>query len=145
MSGYPASEFGGVVARTLTVMLLVYGTYNPSGYSYYHWIIQTGGDRLASKLCVGIVIILGYIICINATIRSLGALLLTPGIILIGSIIWMLSSWGWIDLADATQRTLVLEGALVAIFSAGVPFSQIRFRLTGQKDSRTISNPPLFG
>ena len=145
MSAYGASEFGGVVARTLLVMLLVYGTYNPSGYSYYHWITEGGFDRLASKLCVGIVITLGFIICLNATVRSLGRLLLTPGIALIASLIWMLSSWGWIDLADSTQRTLVLEGALVAILSAGLPFSQIRFRLTGQKDSRTISNPPLFG
>lgn len=145
MSAYGASEFGGVVARTLLVMLLVYGTYNPSGYSYYHWVTEGGFDRLASKLCVGLVIGLGFIICLNATVRSLGRLLLTPGIALIASLIWMLSSWGWIDLADSTQRTLVLEGAVVAILSAGLPFSQIRFRLTGQKDSRTISNPPLFG
>ena len=112
MSAYGASEFGGVLARTLLVMLLVYGTYNPSGYSYYHWITQ-GGGMLASKLCVGLVIGLGFIICINATVRSLGRLLLTPGIALVGSLIWMLSSWGWIDLADSMQRTLVLEDGMV--------------------------------
>ena len=145
MSAYGASEFGGVIARTLTVMLLVYGTYNPSGYSFYHWITLGGGDMLASKLCVGLVIALGFIICINATIRSLGGLLLTPGIALVAALIWMLSSWGWIDLSDSLQRTLVLEAAVVAVLGAGLPFSQIRFRLAGQKDSRTVSNPPLFG
>ncbi len=142
---YGAGQLFGVVVRTLLVMLLVYGTYNPGGYSYYHWITEGGSDMLASKVCVGLVIALGYIITINATIRSLGRLLLPPGIALIISLIWMFSSWGWIDLHDSTQRTLVAEGAVVAVFAAGLPFSQIRFRLTGQKDSRTISNPPLFG
>lgn len=145
MSAYGASELGGVFSRTLLVMLLVYGTYNPSGYSYYHWIFQVSDGRTASKLCVGIVLLLGFIICINATIRSLGRLLLTPGIALIASLIWMMSSWGWIDLSDPMQRTIVIEGSVVAILAAGLPFSQLRFRLTGQKDSRTVSNPPLFG
>ncbi len=126
-------------------MLLVYGTYNPGGYSYYHWVTQGGTETLASKACVGLVIGLGFIICINATIRSLGQLLLPPGIALVAALIWMLSDWGWIDLSDGLQRTLVAEGAVVAVLGAGLPFSQIRFRLTGQKDSRTISNPPLFG
>lgn len=145
MAGYGASEVDGVIARSLTIMLLVYGTYNPSGYSYYHWVAHGGTAMLASKLCVGLVIVLGYIICINATIRSLGRLLLVPGVSLIAALIWMLSSWGWIDLGDSLQRTLVAETALVAVFSAGLPFSQIRYRLTGQKDSRTVGNPPLFG
>lgn len=144
MSAYGASEFNGVAVRAVLVTLFVYGTYNPSGYSYYHWITQ-GSDRLASKLCVGLVIGIFFVICINATLRSLGRLLLTPGIALVAALIWMLSAWGWIDLVDSVQRTLVLEGALVTIFSAGLPFSQIRFRLAGQKDSRTVSNPPLFG
>jgi hypothetical protein len=142
---YGAGQLFGVIVRTLLVMLLVYGTYNPGGYSYYHWITQGGSDMLASKLCVGLVIVLGFIISINATVRSLGRLLLPPGIALVAALIWMLSSWGWIDLADSVQRTLVAEGAVVAVLGAGLPFSQIRFRLAGQKDSRTISNPPLFG
>jgi len=142
---YGAGQLGGVIARTLTVMLLVYGTYNPSGYSYYHWITQGDHDMMASKVCVGLVVVLGFIICINATVRSLGGLLLTPGIGLVAALIWMLSSWNWIDLSDHLQRTLVLEGAIVAVLGAGLPFSQIRFRLAGQKDSRTVSNPPLFG
>lgn len=145
MAGYGASELDGVLARSLAIMFLVYGTYNPGGYSYYHWVIHGGTAMIASKLCVGLVIVLGYIICINATIRSLGALLLVPGISLIGALIWMLSSWGWIDLSDRLQRILVGQAALVAVFSAGLPFSQIRYRLTGQKDSRTVGNPPLFG
>lgn len=142
---YGASQLFGVVARTLLVMLLVYGTYNPGGYSYYHWITEGGGDLVASKLCVGLVLLLGFIICINATIRSLGVLLLLLAIALIVAAIWQLSAVGWIDLTDGLERTLVAEGAIVAVFSAGVPFSQLRFRLVGQKDSRNIRNPPLFG
>lgn len=30
-------DFGGVVARVLLCVFVVFGAYNVSGYSYYHW------------------------------------------------------------------------------------------------------------
>ena len=133
----PASVFPGILARFLGVLLLIGGTYNPSGYSYYHWVFL-GSGQVVAKLCVGGVIFIGGIICVAATWRSLGLLLLVPGLVLIASLIWLLSSWRWIDLADPLQRALVAEAALAAVFTGGIVFSAIRFRLAGIMDSRTV-------
>lgn len=128
----------GILARLLSVSVLVAGTYNPSGYSYYHWVTTTGEGSLLFKSCVGVAVLIGYIICVAATWRSLGRLLLIPGLILIASLIWLLWHLDLIDLADPRQRILVLEFALVVVFTAGICFSQIRFRLAGLMDSRTV-------
>jgi hypothetical protein len=135
---YGTARLAGILVRMLAVMLLVGGTYNPGGYSFYHWVVLGDGGMLASKLCVGLLIGIGFVVCITATVRSLGLILLLPGLGMIFTLVWLLSHWGWVDLADRLQRTLVLEAALVVLLGTGVSFSLIRYRLSGQMDSRTI-------
>jgi hypothetical protein len=60
-------------------------------------------------------------------------------LLLILTSLWLLSDWGIIDLSDWLQRTLALESSLVVLLGTGVSFSLIRYRLSGQLDSRTIN------
>lgn len=129
----------GIVVRMLAVLVLVAGSYNPSGYSYYHWAFQGGTDYWALKILLGLLIIFGYVFCATATYRSLRLLLGVPLLLVIGSAIWLLSNEGWLDLSDWLQRTLALEAALVIVLGTGVSFSLIRYRLSGQLDSRTLT------
>ena len=62
-----------------------------------------------------------------------------PLILLMGASLWLLSDWGIVDLSDRLQRTLALESALVVLLGTGVSFSLIRYRLSGQLDSRTLT------
>ena len=129
----------GIVVRMLAVLVLVAGSYNPSGYSYYHWAFQGGADYWALKILLGLLIIFGYVFCVAATVRSLRLLLGVPLLLVIGSALWLLSNEGWLDLSDWLQRTLALEAALVIVLGTGVSFSLIRYRLSGQLDSRTLT------
>jgi hypothetical protein len=128
-----------IVARMLSVLLLVAATYNPSGYSWYHWVEQTGTEQWIAKLFTLFVLISGYIVCINATIRSLGLILGVPFSLLILTMIWLAEDHGWIDLSNWLHRTLVIQGALVLLLGTGTSFSIIRYRLAGQMDSRSIT------
>jgi len=128
-----------ILVRMLAVLMLVMGTYNPSGYSYYHWIVQTGTELWVAKLFTLFVLISGYIVCINATIRSLGLILGLPFVFLILTLIWLASDFGWIDLSDWLQRTLTIQAAIVLLLGTGTCFSIIRYRLSGQMDSRTLA------
>lgn len=134
MYGQPLS----IVVRMLTVLLLVAATYNPSGYSWYHWVEQTGSDYWIAKLFTMFVLISGYIVCINATIRSLGLLLGLPLALVLLTLVWLASDRGWIDLSNSLQRILVFEAVLVLYLGTGTCFSIIRYRLAGQMDSRTL-------
>ena len=139
MAAYGGAQPGGVLARFLAVAFLVGGTYNPSGTSYYHWVLNGGREWLASKILIGLVLGLGLTFCANFTWRSLRLTLLLPGLALILLVIWLLSVWHWIDLADPLQRTLVIEGVLVLVLGIGTAYTAIRFRLTGQMDSRYLT------
>jgi len=128
-----------ILVRMLAVMLLVGGTYNPSGYSYYHWVLDTGTTLWVAKLFTLTVIVGGFAICINATVRSLGLLLGGPMLLLIVTLVWLAADLGWVDLSDWLQRTLTIQAALVLMLGTGVSFSIIRYRLSGQMDSRTLA------
>src|SRR4051812_23828671 len=129
----------GILVRMLAVLLLVSGTYNPSGYSYYHWAFHTAADQWAAKTLIGMLIIVAFIVCVHATVRSLGLLLSIPLLAVIGTGIWLLSVWDVIDLSNGLQRTLVLEASITLLLGTGVSFSLIRYRLSGQLDSRTLT------
>ena len=128
-----------LLVRMLAVLFLVTGTYNPSGYSYWHWAFRGDNSYWALKIFVGFLIIFGFVFCIYATWRSLRLLLGVPLVLAIVASLWLLSDWGVIDLSDSLQRTLALEAALVVLLATGVSFSLIRYRLSGQLDSRSIT------
>jgi hypothetical protein len=129
----------GILVRMLSVLFLVGATYNPSGYSFYHWVFRGNGDYWALKIFLGFLIIFGYVFCVYATWRSMRLLLSIPLLVVLGCGLWLLSDWGVLDLSDWLQRTLAFEAVLVILLGTGVSFSLIRYRLSGQLDSRTIS------
>lgn len=128
----------GILVRMMAVLLLVAATYNPSGYSWYHWVEQTGTEHWITKLFTFFVLISGYIVCVNATIRSLGLILGIPFVLLIVTMVWLAADHGWIDLSNWLHRTLVIQGSLVLLLGTGTSFSIIRYRLAGQMDSRSL-------
>ncbi len=128
-----------ILVRMLAVMFLVAATYNPSGYSYYHWAFQADSTDWALKVFLGFLIIFGYVFCGYATWRSMRLLLSIPLLLIIAACLWLLSDWGMLDFSDWLQRTIALEVSLVVLLGTGVSFSLIRYRLSGQLDSRTIT------
>jgi len=136
---YPLAPPIGILVRMLAVALLVSGTYNPTGYSYYHWAFRSEAGHPAVKTVVGLLIATALIFCVYASIRSLRLLLGIPLVLVIGTGIWLLSDWGMVDLSDGLQRTLTCEAAIVVFLGTGVSFSLIRYRLSGQLDSRTLT------
>lgn len=129
----------GILVRMLAVLFLVAATYNPSGYSYYHWAFRGDGGYWALKIFLGLLIIFGFVFCCYATWRSLRLMLSLPLLLLMATCFWLLSDWGLLDLSDWLQRTLALEAGLVVLLGTGVSFSLIRYRLSGQLNSRTIT------
>ncbi len=129
----------GILVRMLAVLFLVMAAYNPSGYSYWHWAFHANTNYWALKIFLGMLIMFGFVFCTYATCRSLRIMLSVPLILLMGASLWLLSDWGVVDLSEKLQRTLALESVLVVLLGTGVSFSLIRYRLSGQLDSRTLT------
>lgn len=128
-----------ILVRMLAVLFLVMGTYNPSGYSYWHWVVDGPSGYWVAKLFVLFVIVSGYLVSGYATIRSLGFYLGIPFTAVILTLGWLAWDWGLIDMNDWFQRTLAIEAGIVMLLGIGTSFSIIRYRLAGQMDSRTLA------
>lgn len=67
------ASFAGVLLRLLFALVLVFATFNPSGYSYYHWLRDTLPGYSVLLIFAGVVLLIGWTIFLRATTRSLGA------------------------------------------------------------------------
>ena len=104
-------------------LLLVMLTYNPSGYSYSHWL-QTNFSNFGPLLGIaGISLIIGWVVYLRATLRSLG-----------------LIDWGWLGLNSVTAMSWVILILISTILAVGISWSHIRRKWSGQIDSDDIDD-----
>lgn len=72
----PHKSFGIIdfMWRTIVAIILVLLTFNPGGYSYFHWVKDAmAGDGVhALHFFLGVVLLIGWTIFVIATSRSLG-------------------------------------------------------------------------
>lgn len=119
--------------RLVFALVLVFTTYNPSGWSYYHWISGRGEIDVYIALG-GMILLIGWAIFLRATARSLGAIGVILAVGFFGVLIWLA-----VDLFDISSMNLdllvylILLG-LAGVLSAGISWSHIRRRVTGQLD-----------
>ena len=124
----------GFFVRLLFAILLVGATYNPEGFSYYHWVLGEGGAFGPEHAVVGIILLIGWVIYFRATFRSLGALGLTLSLALCASLVWLFSKWGWIS--PRSPRAIAYISLIIVAFilATGMSWSHVRRRLSGQVD-----------
>jgi hypothetical protein len=123
--------------RWFAIAALIFGTYNPSGYSYLHWLMEWQQEQLALKAAVGFVIAgLFWLMLVAAwlVLRLIGVVLVSA----IGLSL-MLTAWqlGLVPPTSASIQYLLLAMFATALTFA-VSFAHIRFRLTGQVQSRIL-------
>ena len=124
--------------RWALALLLVFATFNPTGYSYYHWVagaLSAEGTGLeALHYFLGVLLIAGWAGFLVATQRSLDTLGIVILVALVGTGIWLLVDFGIIH-ADSTRAITWLSLVAVAtILAVGMSWSHIWRRLSGQID-----------
>jgi hypothetical protein len=121
------------LVRLFFAFVIVFSTYNPSTYSYAHWVISDINQLLAVKALVGIILLIGWVIYIRATLRSLGFIGIILATTFFGLLFWLL-----IDLKIISTGAVAIQYMLLVILSfvisTGVSWSHIRRRITGQLD-----------
>ncbi len=130
----------GILLRFLFALALVLATFNPTGFSYAHWLAKHFPQVTPLIALAGLVLVAGWVVFVRATLRSLGAGGLILAALVAGTLIWLFVSWGWIDLRNAGAMTwvgLVITSIVLAI---GMSWSHVRRRLSGQADVDEIEN-----
>lgn len=131
MASGAASQFGigGVVARVLLSLFLVFATYNPSGRSYYDWALLDG--PILPRVVVGLVLLGAYISLLYAVWEVIGFSGMFVMALICLSIAWWLDEIEAIDLANDGTLGLVMCITLSMVIAWGMSFSFLFARLTG--------------
>lgn len=138
------SVLSSFVLRLLGSLLLVFSTYNPTGYSYYHWMTSGSLSPIALKIVVGIGLVLVYGVVVTVMFAALrGAGLIAGGLaaLLFSIELAMVvvparhgaSLESWIVIGE--YSVLI---ALAVVIAFGISWSHLIERLTGQQQKRYV-------
>lgn len=130
----------GFFIRLLATATMIFATYNPSGWSFIHWVRDSMADGTLgpAHFVVGIVLIIGWIILLTATSRSMGALGLILGSALFAGLVWLLVDLGWLSIDSRSDLTWVVLVVLSFLLAIGLSWSHVWRRLTGQYSTDDI-------
>ncbi len=112
-------------------LVLVFATWNPSGYSYADWLMQSFPKITSDLAFAGVVLLIGWVMFLHATLVSLGLLGIVLAAAFFGTLTWLFFDQGWIS-PDNEVVTYVALVVLAAILSLGMGWSHVWRRLSGQ-------------
>jgi|GEM_PF-44024 hypothetical protein len=124
------------LARLVMSAILVLLTFNPTQFSYLHWVQRSfEQSRLGpAHALAGVVVLTGWVILLRAANRSLGIGGLLIGAAFFGTLVWFLISLGWLAIDARSTITWIALLCLSALMAIGLSWSHVRRRLTGQID-----------
>lgn len=128
----------GIALRFLFALVLVLCTYNPSGYSWFHWMKSAFPSITPIIALSGIALLIGWAMYVRATLRSLGPLGLVLAGALFSCLLWLLIDWGLLSLDNVSALAWVILIILAGILATGMSWSHIRRRASGQVDADDV-------
>ena len=117
---------GGLLGRFAFAVLVVGATYNPTGYSYYHWAEHTGWQWRPPIVLAGVVLLIGWVICLRATLRSIGGLSLLLANAFLAALFWLFADWGWLPIENVAAISWLGLGCVSGILAVGMSWSRLR-------------------
>ena len=130
----------GFLWRLGFALVLVFVTYNPSGYSYVHWLKDDISHFSPVLGIAGISLIIGWVIYLRATLRSLGLVGLILAVLFFAMIVWLFIDWGWIGLKNVSAMSWIILILISLVLAVGISWSHIRRRVSGQVDSDDVDD-----
>ena len=138
MASRKSFGWDGFLLRFVFATILVFATYNPEGVSYYHWVSEALPDFTAIKAFVGVIILIGWIILIRATLGSLGFIGILLAAAFFGLAIWLIVDVLGLSTDNVRVISYIVGIMLASVLSVGVSWSHVRRRVTGQVDTDEI-------
>ena len=129
---------GGIALRFLFAFLLVLLTYNPSGYSFFHWLHQNLHALTPYIAIAGLALVIGWVIYLKAMLTSLGLVGVILASAFFACIIWLLIYWQIIDLHNTSAVAWAVEILLALLLTLGMCWSYFNRRMSGQVDVSEI-------
>jgi len=117
---------GGFIARYAFALLVAGATYNPTPYCYYAWAKSTGFQWAPPIVFAGVVLLIGWFICLRPAVRSMGGIGLLLANALLASLYWLMASRGWLPGENLTAITWIAVFSIAGILAIGMSWASWR-------------------
>lgn len=124
----------GFILRWLCAFALLALTFNPTPYNYINWAADYGGMNLSIAVLMGLLLLIGYIIYLRATLRSIGAFGMLLVLAVVAAGLWVLYDLGVLRLDNSSFNVWLALIALSLVLGVGLSWSHVRRALSGQSD-----------
>lgn len=124
----------GFLLRWAFAFLLLAATYNPTQWNLTRWGTDNYATQIPLTILACLILLVGYIIYLRATLRSIGLFGMLLILAVAGTLIWVLFDLNWISLSDPTFNTWLGLIVLSLVLAIGLSWSIVRRKLSGQAD-----------
>jgi len=125
-------SLGSFLLRALFALALVLVTFNPSGYSFVHLVQHDFPKVTPLEAVSGVALLIGWFVFLGATLRSIGVVGMGLALALFAALIWLIVSWGWVQLSDTSVLLWIGLIVLALILAVGMSWSHLYQRWSGQ-------------
>ncbi len=126
------------LVRWVLSMFLVFSTYNPTGYSYYHWITAAADDHLPLKMFIGCLLAITYAVFGMTMWRAMGPFGIAAAVAWLTTVVWILVEYDLLSLESTHAMTTTVCTVFATLLSFGVSTSHFKVRLIGQTESNYV-------
>lgn len=119
----------GVLSRLGLALVLVFATYNPDGFSYYHWgVLQIQAD-MPAKVLIGLVLLIAWSMFIKSTGHRFGYMGAFLTVSFFGTLSWLVVDQAWLPQLGEKIFIYVILLLVSWILTTGftLPFLDSRF------------------
>ena len=124
----------GFIIRWACAFVLLAAPFNPTPYNYITWAQRYGHMNLSIAVLLGLLLFIGYVIYLRATLRSIGGLGMLLVLALVGSSLWVLYDLGILRLDNRSFNLWLGLVALSFVLGIGLSWSIFRRAVSGQAD-----------
>ena len=128
----------GLFLRWMVAFALLTATYNPSDWNYVRWSVANYQTHLSVAVLLGLLLAIGYIIFLRATLRSIGAFGMFLVLAVVAALLWVLHDLGLLDLDNTDVNVWLGILSLSVVLGIGLSWSHVRRALSGQADMDDI-------
>jgi hypothetical protein len=119
---------GRLLTRFALALLVAGATYNPTPYSFHAWATARGWQWQPPLVFAGVVLLIGWVVCLRLTVRSIGGLNLLLINAFLAALFWLLADWGWLPIENVDAIRWLGLFCVAAILAVGMSWSDLRRR-----------------
>jgi len=124
----------GFLIRWAFAFFLLAATYNPTQWNFVRWSTANYQSMLSVTIFIGLILVIGYIIYLRATLRSIGLFGMLLVLAVAGILLWVLFDQGIIILTNPTMNTWLGIIVMSLVLAIGLSWSIVRRKILGQAD-----------